>query len=89
MMGDHDGFWIWGLNGIFLILFWILVVLAVAALIRWLALPPGTPAGSKREGKGPGGNSDQSHALEILEERYAQGEIDREEFLRKREDLRG
>jgi putative membrane protein len=86
MMGNHDGFWMWGFNGIFMILFWILVILAVAALIRWLALPPGTPS-SRAEGepKEEGG----SHALDILEERYARGEIDREEFLRKREDLRG
>lgn len=86
MMGNHDGFWMWGFNGIFMILFWILVILAVAALIRWLALPPGTPSRTEREPKEEGGGS---HALDILEERYARGEIDREEFLRKREDLRG
>jgi putative membrane protein len=83
-MWEHDGF-MWGFGGIFMILFWILVLLAVAALIRWLALPPGTGV----RGRSDSPESDAGGALEILEERYARGEIDREEFLQKRADLRG
>lgn len=37
----------------------------------------------------PPGHRGGSEALRILEERYARGEIDREEFLRRRADLLG
>ena len=32
-------------------------------------------------------SSSRSHALELLEERYARGEISREEYLQKKRDL--
>ena len=77
-MYEHDGFWMWGFGGVFMILFWILVILAIAALVRWLAVPGGPSVT---------GGGDRKRALEVLEERYARGEIDREEYLQKREDL--
>jgi putative membrane protein len=45
----------------------------------WEALPqaPPPPAQPSRD------------ALQILEERYARGEIDREEFLQRRQDIQG
>jgi len=79
-MYQHDGFWMWGGGGIFMVLFGILLLLAIAALVRLLASsanPPGS-AGSGRK-----------RALEVLEERYAKGEIDRDEYLQKRQDLEG
>ncbi|HKJ86889.1 MAG TPA: SHOCT domain-containing protein [Gammaproteobacteria bacterium] len=76
-MYDQHGFWIWSFGGVFMILFWILVVLAIAALVRWLAVPHRT-----RDGEGV-----RRRSLEVLEERYAKGEIEREEFLQKRKDL--
>ncbi|HKJ71827.1 MAG TPA: SHOCT domain-containing protein [Gammaproteobacteria bacterium] len=80
-MYGHDGFWMWGFGGIFMILFWILVILAIAALVRWLAVT-GSHAGG-----GPGSGGGRRRALEVLEERYARGEIEREEYLQKKEDL--
>ncbi len=67
----------WGWGGMFgMSLFWILVVVAIVALVRaiWsggaVAEPP-----------------QQKTALDILNERYARGEIEREEFEQKKRDL--
>jgi putative membrane protein len=65
----------WGvLFGFAWLAFWVLVIAAVVALVR------GRPTG-------PEGRS--LHALTVLEERYARGEIDREDFLERRRVLRG
>jgi len=36
---------------------------------------------------GGGGGSRAGSALDVLDERYARGEIDREEYLRRRQDI--
>ena len=82
-MGAHDGYWMWGLGGLFMLLFWVLVILAIAALVRWLVLETGA---TEDRGGGPGGDASRS-ARAVLEERYARGEIDRDEFLQKKADL--
>lgn len=72
-MGWGDG---WGYmfgGGILMLLFWV----AVIALIVWLVLA------ALRRGPAIGGRS----ALDILEERYARGEIDREDYEARRQDL--
>jgi len=56
---------------------WILWILIVVALI-WLA------TSATRRDRDPG--KQEKSALEILEERYARGEIDRDEYLQKRDD---
>lgn len=60
--------------------FWILIILAgLFFLVRWLARSPGVrqlPA-----------FQDDTGPLEILKQRYARGEIDRDEFERMRRDL--
>jgi putative membrane protein len=66
----------WGLGWIWMILFWVLLILGIVALVRWLG---GGPAGAPRE----------KDALGVLKERYARGEIDREEFEQKKRDLGG
>ena len=75
MMGDW-GAWGWGMGfgWIFMILFWILVVLGIVALAKWLF----STAGSGESGKRP---------LEILKERYARGDITREQYEQMRRDL--
>ncbi len=56
-------------------IFWILVLIAVAWLVAIMARRSGD--NRKRD----------KSALEILEQRYALGEIDRDEYLQKRDDL--
>ena len=55
-------------GGIFMILFWILIILGVVYLIKML-LGGGSEAEKSRE-----------TAREVLEKRFARGEITREEF---------
>ena len=62
---------------------WLLWLLVIGLVIRAVV----TLTGGGRGGAGSSGGSDRS-ALDILEERYARGEIDREEYEQKRADLR-
>jgi putative membrane protein len=68
--------WGMGYGGPFMILFWILVVVGLVVLVKWMLDQSSTGKGAR--GKSP---------LEILRERYARGEINREEFEQKRRDL--
>lgn len=78
-MGAGMGYGMGGFGGIGMILFWVVVVAIAVGVIRWLA--PGT--GPRRET-----TTRQKSALAILEERYARGEIDKQEFDQKRKALR-
>lgn len=76
----------WGWGGFspwwsaMMMLFWLLVIGGVVLLVVWL-LHQGAPASA-----GPIG---ERRALEILRERYARGEISREEYEQMRRDLEG
>ena len=82
MMGYGGG---WGDMGSMMLfggVFWLLVlVLAVAAVIWAVRASTGDhrPSAPRRG----------SSALDLLEERYARGEIDRDEYVQKRGDLTG
>ena len=76
MMGSEDGYGWMGPGWIFMILFWGLVIAGGVALVRWL--------GTRNSGDG---DTRRRTALEILQERYARGEIEREEYEQKRRDL--
>ena len=60
--------------GILGLIFWLLVIIGLGLLIKYLW----TGGGTKRE---------QESALEILTKRYARGEINKEEFEEKKKDL--
>jgi len=72
MMGYGFGFAPFGF--LFMILWWGLIIIAIVALVKWIARASGTPSG----GKSP---------LDILKERYAKGEIDKKEFEERKKDL--
>ncbi len=77
-MWDHGwGAWIFG--PLMMIVFIALIVGVVVLVVRWLGGVGGGPAqGSKPKA-----------ALEILEERFARGEIDKDEFEDRRRALQG
>lgn len=58
---------------------WLLVLLVIAAGIVWLV---------RMLGDRPNQNMSANSALRILEERFARGEIDRDEFEERRRTLR-
>ena len=70
--------WHWGFgfgHWFFGILFWIVVLLILVGLVRVIG------------GFGSRGCRRHKTPLEILEERYARGEIEQEEFERRKRDL--
>lgn len=80
-MMDYSMGWGWGFGWIGMILFWLVPILLVLVAIKYLF------GGRNRTGMGPRQGDDR--ALAILEEKYARGAIDRDEFLQKRDDLKG
>ena len=76
MMNWSDGYGWMGMGWIFMVLFWVLVIVGVIAIMRQF-------------GVGGNGSRDiqRKTPLEILQVRYAQGEIGREEYEQKRSDL--
>jgi putative membrane protein len=77
--GMHPGWWMWGAGGLVMMLmmlvFWGVLIAAIVFGIRWLV----------RQGRA----EEPDRALAILRERYARGEINKEEFEARRKDLGG
>jgi putative membrane protein len=71
MMGGY------GFGGLGMILVWIVIIGAVVLLVGALA---GGQWGGQWGGRGGGGRS----ARQVLDERFARGEIDRDEYEEKR-----
>lgn len=71
--GNNGSFFF--LGGIIHLVFWVLIIGAVIYLVRYVV--------RERESK-PG-----SRAIEILKQRYAKGEISKEEFDQKKKEIEG
>lgn len=66
-----------GFGGVSMILWWVLIIVGIVVLVKWLTTSFG--AG----GRSGGGST----ALDILKERYARGEIDEQEYQKRKQDL--
>lgn len=74
-----DGLFGFHFGGFFHLIFWIVCLMLLFTLFRYLFANKQLNTPSTENG---------SSALSILEHRYASGEIDQEEFLEKKQDLK-
>ena len=82
-MGPYGDGWGW-MNGMMVFggLFWIVLLVFGVLAIRWLVRGPRRGGGYPQRDRSPS-----SH--DILKERYARGDIDRDEYLQKKRDILG
>jgi len=71
MMFGNQGF-----MGGFMWIFWIIVIVGLVFLIKWIV----------QQNK-PGESKSEENSLEILKKRYAKGEVNKDEFEQKKKDL--
>jgi len=64
----------WG-GWFFMVIFWLLIIVAIVAIVRWIVTQNRPPASTKED------------ALDILKKRYAKGEISKDEYEEKRKQL--
>ncbi len=78
-MMDFGMGWGWGLGWVGMALLWVVPLVLIAAAIKYLFF---------HEGEVPHRAADRHRsAIEQLEQRYAKGDLTRDEFLQKREDI--
>lgn len=68
--------WFGWFGAVFMLLFWVLIIVGIVWFIKWLV--EGSSSGTSKKS-----------ALEILDEKYARGEIDDEEYEKRRRTLLG
>lgn len=86
--GNGPGMWPWGfmMGFVWLVLFGLVIFFAVYAARQWSAdrrEAAGGPSG------GPHREQPEESPREILDRRYAEGELSREEYERMKDDLAG
>ncbi len=77
--------WDWGFGGgwIFMIFIWLIAIAVIATVIILII-----NSIKQTQDRSPGLESGHSKAVERVKERYAKGEIDREEYKQMLEDLK-
>jgi putative membrane protein len=77
MWGDYQVHgWGWMLfGGVHMLLFWLLMVLLIVALVKWLRGADSDDSGGSKE------------ALDILDQRLARGEIDMDTYRKLKQEL--
>ncbi|MGH1419433.1 MAG: SHOCT domain-containing protein [Hyphomicrobiaceae bacterium] len=75
----HDGWYGWFVGPIMMMVFLVITGIVVVSIVRWLMGPGHGPHGFGPVERSP---------LDILKERYARGEIDKDEFDERRKVLR-
>ncbi|HZP10609.1 SHOCT domain-containing protein [Methyloceanibacter sp.] len=60
------------------LIFWLLILAVIIAVVVWVSRSQSLAGGERRSG-----------GLDVLEQRYARGEISREEYLEKKRDIAG
>ncbi|MGB9129207.1 MAG: SHOCT domain-containing protein [Thiobacillus sp.] len=86
MISSYNHGWMfdgWGgmlLGSVWMILIWAIPLLLIVALLKYLFAKP-RETGSRAD------TPEQKTPLDILKEAYARGEVDRDTYLRKRDDL--
>jgi len=78
MMG-YGAYFFSPLWGILTLVLWILVIVGIVLLVAWLL--------RRRPATARGPDTGSTNALDLLRERYARGEITREEYEQMRRDL--
>lgn len=73
--GWHMDGWGWGMG-----LVGFLAMLLIVAVVIWVVV-------TTTQGTGPGRTTRRRSAIDLLDERYARGEIDRSDYLERRGDL--
>lgn len=80
MMSGYGGYG-YGYGAVHMII-WAVILIAIIAGVVWLVRSIATPGAHHLSPK-------RSAGLEVLEERYARGEINRDEYLLKKKDIQG
>jgi len=83
MMGGWDGWgWFWPFHFIIPLLFLAVIIAVVVLAVRYATSWSEHPTTGYGVGR-------RSPGLDVLEERYARGEINRDEYLEKKRDITG
>jgi putative membrane protein len=81
--GPDSGMMGWGYGfGLFHMIIWVIVLVAIVAGVVWLVRTVAQSGTQQSSARRPPG-------LDVLEERYARGEINRDEYLQKKRDITG